>query len=278
MPLPRYTFTPLLLIFVVGCTSSGQLSADGGKPANASQPSPVTHTKSKTQTLKLKLTLDSPADLLVAEGDQVSKEQLISDRKSVRLPLEAQRQVLQLKLQVLKEKEKPRFRDPVIEPEPMYEVELARIESARSEVQQFVSQIQRFEGSSLYTPVAWQQLPMQEQRQELGVLQQKLEQARGDLKVAIAQLGQAKYEYRRRVSVAKAKAEIPLQEAINPVEKLQVVQELQQVEGQIQAMGKVKAPQAGMIKKIWWLGMQDQTLQAEVSLAIQGSNHEKPAH
>jgi hypothetical protein len=80
--------------------------------------------------LKLKLTLDDPADLKVKPGDSVSKGQVIGDRTSVRKHLEQQRQAIRLKL------EHPNASDGVGSSPVSYAVEQGRVRQAQVRVQQ----------------------------------------------------------------------------------------------------------------------------------------------
>lgn len=103
---------------------------------------------------------------------------------------------------------------------------------------------------------------MERQRRELGMLRLQLDKARMGVRVAMAQLEQAKDEYRRRVATARVSV------GDEPLERVQILQELKGVERQIATTGVVRAPRAGVVKKIKWLGMVDETLQVEVSLGI----------
>lgn len=115
---------------------------------------------------------------------------------------------------------------------------------------------------------------MQEQRNQLLGLKQKLGKARSELSLATAQLKQAKDDYRRRVVLAQAQARVALRVSVNSVERLQVAQELKLLERQISATGRVSTPHDGVVKKIKWLGMVDQNFQVEVSFGIEESKHE----
>lgn len=100
----------LTLMLLTGCSKSTvNISSGATEVASASQPMPtptLTRIAPKTntpRTLKLKLTLDNPADLKVVQGQTVVKGQILSDRSSARERLMTQRQVLLLRLEQLKQ-------------------------------------------------------------------------------------------------------------------------------------------------------------------------------
>jgi hypothetical protein len=84
----------------------------------------------------------------------------------------------------------------------------------------------------------------------------------------MAQLEQVRDEYRRRVAMSKVSV------GGESLEMVQILQELEAVERLIATTGVVKAPRAGVVKKVKGVGMQEQTMQVEVSLGINNQAQE----
>jgi len=237
----------VVLILLVGCTVKPQASTSFTKPAAAVQASPVAQVD-KSRTFKLKLTLDSPADLLVKQGDPVQKGQVISDRRAVRQQLENQRKALFVKLQPPGSKVTT----------PSYGAEQAKIQAARIKVKQAQQAIQEFWHHSPYTEKAWRELPLTAERQALQTLQANRTEAQLGLQLAEGEL-----------LSAQAKAQHNDEQA-DPVVQAQVKAQIQELEDKIARL-PVRSPNTGTVKKVKWLGQTDQTLQVEVTLAIQDS-------
>ncbi len=173
----RIALTLTLLALLAGCSKSTvNVSSDGvAEAANVTVPQPTptpTQPSPKTngpRTLKLKLTLDTPADLKVVQGQTVVKDQILSDRTSARERLTTQRQVLLLKLEQLKQPQaisKPSQSSPEVS----YAEENAKIAQAKLEVEQAQKAIAQFLADSPWTDYAREQLNQRSEKEKLAEL------------------------------------------------------------------------------------------------------------
>ncbi len=98
-----------IAVFLTGCNSMSRIPAS--PPLPVVDPTPINNRKMSLapRELKLKLTLDDPADLKVKQGGRIQKGQVLSDRReaarklrtSARNPLEQECQAIRLKLEHL---------------------------------------------------------------------------------------------------------------------------------------------------------------------------------
>jgi hypothetical protein len=117
-------------VFLTGCNSMSQMPAS--LPLPVVDPTPIIDRRANLvpRELKLKLTLDDPADLKVKQGDRIQKGQILSDRTSARKQLEQERQAIRLKLEHLNASAG------VGSSQVSYAVEQARVRQAQVRVQQ----------------------------------------------------------------------------------------------------------------------------------------------
>jgi uncharacterized membrane protein len=123
-------FFVAIAVFLSGCNSMSQVSPSPSLPMI--EPTQVISRRANLvpRELKLKLTLDDPADLKVKQGDRIQKGQILSDRTSTRKPLEQQRQAIRLKLEHLNAS------DGVGSSQVSYAVEQAKVRQAQVRVRQ----------------------------------------------------------------------------------------------------------------------------------------------
>lgn len=256
----------LTLLFLAGCSKSTvNISSDTtAKVANATVPQPTpTSTAPKTntpRTLKLKLTLDSPADLKVVQGQTVVKDQILSNRSSARGSLTTQRQVLLLKLEQLKQP-KTTSSSSFGSTEVTYAEEHAKIAQAKLEVEQANKAITQFLADSPWTDYAREHLNQRSEKEKLAQLEATQEQKQAALNLAIAQLQAAKEKHREKINVSQPQKDTSLEQA-------QITTQLNSIESELSQLGVVRSPYAGAIKKIKWLGQSDSELVAELTIAV----------
>jgi hypothetical protein len=213
--------------------------------------------KPATRTLRIKLTLDTPSDLKVRQGDEVSRGQVMSDRVSVRNGLLTQQQLLLLNLEELKRSASPARSEVVVT---TYPVEQVRIEIAKFKMELAKRAIADFWAELPFTQQAWQTLPLREEKAQLKGLQRQLAEAQIELKMATAQFREVQ-EKNRNLSQPKPQRDTTVQQA-------QVLAELNELKGKLATQGVVRSGYDGVVKKIKWLGQADQELQVELSVAV----------
>lgn len=264
------------LLLVGGCSNSGvniqsdrtttQAIAQVPTPTPTIQISP--RTNASPRSLKLKLTLDTPADLKVVQGQQVVKEQILSDRTLARERLMTQRQVLLIKLEHLK---KPKSSSSAKLPnrESSYAEERAKIAQANLEVEQAQKAIAQFLANSPWTEYAREQGFQPSEKEKLVGLNNVLAQKKASLNLVIAGLQSAKEKHRDEINKEAQQQDTSLEQA-------QLLAQLNSVESELERFGVVKSPYTGSIKKIKWVGQNDSELVAELTIAVTNETPETP--
>jgi endonuclease YncB( thermonuclease family) len=260
----------ITLVLLAGCSkptvniSSGStelLSALAAPvPSPTQTPRPTT---SSPRTLKLKLTLDTPADLKVALGQTLVKGQILSDRSSARDRLTTQRQVLLLKLEQLKQPQTSPSDTPP-SPEVSYAEEHAKIRIAKLEIDRAKAAIDAFIAASPWTDYAREQFNQRKEKEKLAELNNVLAQKQAALELATAQLQTSIESHRSKTNTP---TNIQTQQD-NSLEQAQILTQLSSIESELTRLGVVRSPYAGTVKKIKWVGQSDQQLLAELTIAV----------
>lgn len=267
--------------------STGQSAAPAPTPATVTAPTPqvlTAPTVSDTPSvLKFTLTLSSPDDLKVRQGDFVNQDQVLADRTRQRQQLTSQQEKTQRSLQRIEAQ-------PVITPPPpapvppvrsLPTVSFAQEESAITAIGKDIELQQR--KLDLLQTLPPDQVPPAMREHEDRIL----EGLYSDLEAAQATLQQAqegrKYqEYEYSLAMAQ-RAEQENQQQLSYSEQLQRVEQQQrdrefqmaQLEAQMQDidskladLSTVRSPYSGTIRRIKWLGQSDNTLTVEITLAV----------
>lgn len=238
-----------LVLLLMGCTQPQILDESPDSISDLPPtvvPKLIPQQREAPRRLKLRLTLDQPANLKVKVGDQVVEDQVIGRRSSTRNHVTRERQSLQLQLSQLQQQTIPRSTA----------VEEAELQAAKINVIEARKALTYYHADSPWTTYARQTLPLQE-NQALGQLQQKYQQAKTALSLAKGRLKQT-----RQIELAKVNA------ATRRTELLQTIRAL---DAKLISIESVRSPYSGVIKSIKWLGQTDQELQVELTLSISAS-------
>jgi hypothetical protein len=247
----------LIAVFLTGCNSMPQMPAS--PPLPVVDPTPIINRRTNLvpRELKLKLTLDDPADLKVKQDDRIQKGQVLSDRTSARKQLEQRRQAIRLKLEHLNASagaDSSQVR---------YAVEQAKVRQAQVRVQQAKKEIAQFKAHSPWTDYAWASLPLYKESTQVSQLVIKVQDAEAELGLAVAQLQAAREK-------KPASRDTSLQQVL-------LMSQLRDVEARLDGVGVVRSPYAGTVKKIKWVGQTDREFFVEINLAVEGQNYSSPA-
>lgn len=233
-----------IVLLLVGCAQP-QIENKQAEPIVAFS-SPVVSRSTKgrhPRRLKLRLTLDRPEDLRVNINDSVVKGQVVSQRSIVRARLMQERELLHQQLNQLRHG--ANFLS--------YAVEQTEVEQARLRVEQAIGAIAQFQADSPWTDHARRVLPLPEQSQ-LRVLESKHQEARGELKIAIAKLQEARQQEARQSNIS--------------AKRVEYLEKIQEIEKQLGTLGVVRSPYGGVVKAIKWLRQVDHEIQVELTLNI----------
>jgi hypothetical protein len=239
-----------ITVFLSGCNSMSQVSPSPSVPMVEPTPVISRRTNLVPRELKLKLTLDGPADLKVKQGDLIQKGQILSDRTSSRKQLEQKRQAIRLKLEHLNASAGAGSRPN------SYAVEQARVHQAQVRVQQAREAIALFKAHSPWTDYAWASLPLYKESTQVSQLIIKVQDAETELGLVVAQL-----------QAAREKNLVHVGGQDNSVQQALLMAQLKDVEAKLDGVGMVRSPYSGMIKKIKWIGQTNRELLVELTLA-----------
>jgi hypothetical protein len=253
-------------------------------------------TSNGARLLRLKLTLSSPDDLRVKEGDSVSQGQMLSDRVNDRTRLEAQRKQLQLQIDRLKQAVTgpPPVRSiPELAslPAPTFFQEVAEVERVKLKADQSQRNKELQQRKlDLLQSFPKSELPEATIPHEQAVLDQRqrdVDQANSEVELARAKLGNAQndrayQEYLHSLEQSKRAIAIQQQE-LQRQEQLQHQQDQerdrsfklaqleaqrQQLNAQILSLSAIRSPYAGVIQRIKYEGQNDQSFVVELTLAV----------
>lgn len=283
-------------LLMTSCTAQAQSPS----PTPTAVPSPASQIEigSSRQRLTLKLTLSSPDDLLVQQGDRVKEGQPLSDRVRDRVRLEGQKRQLQLQID--------RLNRPVSGPPPAQSVpevaglppasfldEVAAVERQKVTVAQAemaVANQQRM--LDMFASMPEENLPqatIPHETERLKQKQQELDAARAEFQLAEAKLAQAQQErqyqeYQHSLEMSKRAIAIQQaqlqraeqfqrqqeQERERSFQLAQLAQQMQQLDTQLAALSTVRSPYSGTIQRIRWEGQNDQNLVVQLVLVADG--------
>jgi biotin carboxyl carrier protein len=222
-----------IAIFLTGCNSMSQVPSSSPVPVVEPTPGINRKTNLVPRELKLKLTLDDPADLKVNQGDRIRKGQVIGDRASARKQLEQQRQTIRLKLEHLNASAGTGSRSF------SGAVEQAKVRQAQVRMEQARVAIAQFKINSPWTEYALASLPLYKESAKVSQLKTKVREAETELDLAVAQLEVAREK-------KPASQDTSLQQVL-------LMSQLKGVEVRLDGVGVVRSPYAGTIQKIKWM-------------------------
>jgi multidrug efflux pump subunit AcrA (membrane-fusion protein) len=261
----------------------------GRSQPSESQPVPVEPpvqaplSSTTPRILKFTVSLQSPDDLRVRQGDVVAAGDALAERVQERSRLEAQRQRALLSLERIRSaavvSPPPALPVPPVAPLPpvSYAKEAAAIEEAQAAVD---LQLRRMDLLSTLPPEQVPPAMVAHEQQQLAQLQRDLDAAQAALQAAQDQ--RAYDEYLHSLQMAR-RADEQNQQALSRSAQVQAAAQAQrdrefqiaQLEAQIQTLdtqlanlSTVRSPYAGTIRRIKWLGQTDNTLSVEITLAV----------
>lgn len=208
------------------------------------------------------VTVSSPDDLKVTEGERIEAGEVVADRTREREKLIQERE--QLELAIAKALQPTPTPPPP--PEPTYAQELAAIEEAREMIayyQQLPEPEYRFKQEDLILS-----LDAERVAQRQGLVQKRIE-AQQELNSAIANLQTAKARYQRElynynISLTQAEAE----QKQRQIEVLRLREGLDELNQQIEELGVVRSPYAGRVRRVEIINQNNLTITAEITLLV----------
>jgi len=287
-----------LSLLLAGCTSQA-ISQETPSPETVQVITGDTMGQAQRR-LVLRLTLSSPSDLLVQQGQSVQAGEAIADRIRDRERLQAQLEKVGLQIQQVSA--------PVNQPPPVRAIpdiaglppasflaEVAEVERQRVLIeskQREITQQQRL--IDMLDSLPDSQVPeatIPHEEEVMAQLNRELAQVQADYQLAQAQLAQAQaerqyLEYQHSVTQANRQlqmqqnelARAEQQQRVGEAERdrlfklSQLETERSRLETELFQLSAVRAPFAGMIQRISWEGQNDQNLVVDVTLIAGGGS------
>ncbi len=280
------------------------VAQEAASPSSPVPPKPLAR-RSEPRNIKISLTLSSPQDLKVKQGDEVVKGQVLSDRTSERTRLLARKKQLELSLEKLNlplPPIKPPQPIPALSKLPpvsyqeeeanikLKHQELGKAEKAIANQEEKIRQIQELRSKSevrsqnsspkLELIIEHEQAVLENLRRASDEAQVQLEIAQAKLSTAKENRAYAEYqrqleETRRALAIEQQQLELERQRANRAQQltereysKAQIAAQIQEVDNAISKLGTVKAPYEGTIKKVKWTGQSNHALSVELTLAV----------
>jgi multidrug resistance efflux pump len=225
---------------------------------------PVNSTR-KRHTIAV--TVSSPEDIKVEEGDRITQGAIIADRTRERQELIQRRK--QLNLAIAKASEPTPTPPPP--PEPSYAAQQVAVEEAREMVaywKQVPKPEYRFKQEDLILSLDTETV---EKRQTLA---QKRIEAQQELNSAIANLQDAKSRYQRelynyQIKLSQAKAD-GRQQAID---LLRMQEKLDNLNQEIEELSVIRSPYPGRVRRVKIISQTNSNITAEVTLLVKSSEN-----
>lgn len=284
-----------------GCVGQSQAQTT---PTSSPLPSVISGESGNKRSLDIRLTLSSPDDLQVQEGDEVKQGQILADRTRERQRLNAQRKQLEIQIQKLAQ--------PIAGPPPARQIpevaglptasfldEVAAVEQAQLKVQQAERNLtQQQRTLDLLQSMPDAQLPEETVPHETEVLQQRqqeLDQAQAELQLSEAKLAQAQsdrqheeYEHslemsKRAIAIQQSEQqrqtqlqEQQRQEQERAYQIAQLEEKMTALNAQLFELSAVRSPFNGVIRRIKYEGQNDSNLIVVLSLTADSSTSSGP--
>jgi len=286
----------LLCIVIAACgvtacnRASSQTSTTPPVPMLASTvedetPAPSHEQPNSPRSIKVRVTINSPADLRVKAGQQIAEGDVMADRAAQRAGLLAQRQQAQLTLdRLLHLAERSDTGDRPTLPTANFaehEANIRRAELAHAAVVR-AAEIQEKrinEIGKLPFPVDLEAVK-QHETAKLAQLAQQEREAQANLELARAQLETARAS--RAYTESKDKLEIQRQHIAQSEQRQQretlIAQtraQLTTLDQQISALAAVRAPFGGTVKKIQWEGQSNAEISVVITVDVGGDAGER---
>lgn len=284
-----FPFVPFLLL-LPGCMEQRTVAQPTPTPQT------ITAETDQARRFKIQLTLASPEDLKVKEGDTVQPGQLLADRTRDRQQLEAQKTQLLLQIKRLSVPTPgtvPAAPVPSVAalPAPSFLEQVAEVEQAKLKAEE----AQRYRDNQQRKLDLIESLPRAEvpeaviphEREMLAQRDRALAQAFAAVQLAEARLSKAQkdreyLEYQHSLELSKRAIALQQQELQRQDQRqrqisqdqdrefklAQLQAQLQTLETQLSQLSAIRSPYRGTIQRIKFEGQRDQSLAVELTLRI----------
>lgn len=263
-------------------------------PPDSTPDSPADTSTDEPKRFKIQLSLSSPADLKVREGDNVRVGQVLGDRVRDRQRLATQREQVRLQLaRVGNEGSAPAIPPVAPLPPPTFLQNLAEIQSQQLKVdeanKQLALQQRKLDFLKGLPEGEVPRATIEHEERKTEERERAVNQAIGQLQLAQSKLAQAQKErayeeYQHSLEVAKlgtAQAQQRLerekQQRDRSFQLAQLQSQLASLDNQLSQLSAVRSPYHAVIKKVKWIEQSDTVLRVELTLDLRGNRSNTPA-
>lgn len=234
--------------------------------------------------MTMRLTLGSPEDLRVSQGDAIAAGDTLSDRSRDRQRIQRQLDRLHLSLEQLDRVQLPQPQTrPVADLPPVSFAEQLRGIERQQHRATAAAQAVMIQQEKLAALEDLPDLPpavFDHEQVQLARVQEAHQDAIAELALAEARLNSARQqrayqEYQHAQAVAARALEVERQQlqAAQQYQEVQfsraqLLQQIGVLEGEMEILESVQAPFAGEVRRVQWIGQNDQTLTVELSVAV----------
>lgn len=200
-------------------------------------PTPSVTITPQTRDVKVKVAVDSAADLRVVAGTNVKAGQTIAERYSAKQKLANERQLLTAKLQEIQQSDRTALTAP-------------QIEQAKFDLQAAELDLKEFSATRRWTSTAYEQFPdLTEAEAKKGrALEERYRQAQNRLKQLDADF---------KATLVREKQQKNL-----------IVKQITAIDAQIDKVGVARSPYSGTIKDIKLIELPGKETTAEITIAV----------
>lgn len=269
--------------YLITIVENPAISQDEPAAVESEKPTPAASIgASAPRILKFTLTLSEPDDLLVESGEKVTAGQTIADRRAERQRLNNQLELLKISLKrieagTITAPPKPLDVPPIADlPDVTYRQEEAALQRVSRDIDLQRQKLNLLEVMSEGVP------PETMKHEQLWLEQLNQELSTADANLRAAKEARAREEYEHSLNVARRQEEqnqqalyyanqqqeFEAQVRDREYQLAELQEKLGDVQQRLEELAIVTAPYNGQVRRIKWLGQTNNSLQVEVTLAV----------
>ena len=262
-------FYKIFSFFLLGLGAFAIVNASTGETqANA----PVTNSETVATSSQysrnrhiINVVLNELDELKVEEGQRINPGDIISDRTSTRIKLQAKKE--RLEAAIAKSSLPLNQLKPV--PVPRFQTELAALKQAQFNLNVITREIENFDRQLHFKDPFYSSVFESEKIQELADLKRRELEASLAVEKAIARLDEAKLNYQKQQyehSLKVSDYQTALQKQQEQVNSLQL--QLDKVNDELETLVSVYSPYRGKVRRVKVLNQSDRNINVEVTLDV----------
>jgi hypothetical protein len=271
----KRAFLFIVIICALSCRAPSQVTT-GAQPSPAPTPASLELSASEAasgpsvpRVVKVVLTITSPSDLKVKQGERIERGAVLSDRSLDRRRLLLQQKQIKLQLQHLDTIRLDKSLPPVSFAAQQAAIARAQVDLAIKQHAVTVQQARLSEIARLSKP---QPLVRDHESARLELVDLERQQAASQLEVERARLQSAREE--RAFTEQQRMLELDAKRLQVELMKTQLQTRLAEIEEKLQLLSEVRAPFSGIVKRVQWEEQRDHNIILVLLIAVDGAGRE----